>query len=116
MILTDLQFLGGAHHPGGRLAAQLGGLDLKVAGQHGTGQRNHDLITLVEIFSAADDIVHFTCCTSAHLAATEAIGIGVLSILKHLSDHDVVELWRAEFFDFFDIESQERQDFLQHFR
>ena len=81
VVLTDLKFFRRAHHASRWLAAQLRRLDLEIARQHGSRERNHDLVALHKILGTTDDVVDFALVASGHLAAAQAIGIGVLSEL-----------------------------------
>ena len=57
----------------------------------------------------------FTFVANADFAASQAVGVGMLTVFNNLTDHNFFELWRTEFFNFFDIEAKEWQDLLQAF-
>jgi hypothetical protein len=58
----------------------------------------------------------FAFVAGADFAASQAVGVGMLTVFNNLTDHDFVELWRTEIFNFFDIEAEKWQDLLQAFR
>ena len=54
-VLGHTDFLGGAHHAIGELAADLGLLDDEIAGQHGVGEGDGDAVTDLVVLGPADD-------------------------------------------------------------
>ena len=86
-ILGQREFLRGAEHALGQLAAQLRFLDDEVAGQLRAGQGERRLVAVLEIFRAADDLAHAVAVVD--LADAQAVGVRMRHGRKDLPDDDV---------------------------
>ncbi len=86
-VLRDGQLLRGAEHPLGKLAAQLRFLDREIARQLRPRQRQRDLVAILVILRAADDLPH--ALAIVHLADPQPVRVRVLDGRKNLPDHDI---------------------------
>ena len=99
MVRAQAELTGGAVHAEGLDAAELGLLDLEVARQHGTDHGDDDLVALLEVLCAADDLqrdgvalVVDVLVADADLAQPHVVGVGVGLLGDDLAGHDVVEV------------------------
>ncbi len=107
-VLGDGELLGGAHHAGGKLAADLGLLDDEVAGEDGAGERDGHAFAGVAIGRAADDGADAAVGgADVDGADGELVGVGVFVAGEDLADDDIGELGRAGVDDLLDLEADE---------
>ena len=100
VVAADAQLTSGAVHAHRDDAAQLGLLDLDVAGKHRTDHSGDDMIARLEVLSAADNLQRLGVALGvdvliAHrdLAHVHVVAIGMRSLLEYLSrDYMVVAL------------------------
>ena len=99
VVAAKAQLALGAVHAATLDAAQLALLDLDVAGQHRADHGHDDLVTLVEVLGAADDlqrrgVAGLVDVLVAHgdLAEPHVVGVGVRLLGEHLAHHHVVEM------------------------
>ena len=86
-VLGQREFLRGAEHALGKLAAQLRFLDGEIAGQLRAGQRERDLVAVLVILRAANDLARAGAVVD--LADAEPVGVRMLDGGKNLRDDDV---------------------------
>ncbi len=98
--------------PWGELAAQLRLLDHEVAGQLRAGQSERDLVALLEVLRAADDLAQAVAVID--LAEAQTVGVGMLDERDDLADDEVrrVDAGRG---DVLDLGAGERE-LVQHLR
>ena len=107
-VLGERELLGGAHHAGGRLAANGGLLDDEVAGEDGAGQGDGHAVAGVAVGRAADDGSHAAVGgADVHGADGELVGVGVFVAGEDVADDDVVKCRGAGANDLFDLEAEE---------
>ena len=85
MVVPQLELALREDHPVRDLAAQLGALELRPAGQDGSGQRDRHRRAGAEVPRAADDLPRLVL-PHVDAAELEPVGIRVLSGLEHLAD------------------------------
>ena len=89
VVRAQAQLAGRAVHAAGLDAAQLALLDLEVAGQHRADHGAHDVVALVEVLGAADNLQRHGVAVRVHvlvahadLAEPHVVGVGV-GLLAH---------------------------------
>jgi hypothetical protein len=96
VVLGETELARRAQHAEGLDAAQLGLLDLELAGQHRADHRARHLHAGGGIGRAADDLQQLAG-TGVDLAELELVGVGVLLRLDDLRHHDATEGGRGGF-------------------
>jgi hypothetical protein len=96
VILGEPELARRAQHAEGLDAAQLGLLDLELAGQDRTDHRAWHLHAGGSVGRAADDLQQFAGA-GVDLAQLELVGVGVLLGLDDLRHHDTAEGGRGRF-------------------
>ena len=98
MVAAQTKLARGAVHAEAGDAAKLGLLDLHVAGQLRAHHGGDDMVALVEILGAADDlqrlgVAFFVDVEPAHVdrAHPHMIGVGMMLLFKDLGSYHVVE-------------------------
>ena len=99
MVVAQAELALGAVHAHRGDAAKLGLLDLEVAGQDGTDHGGDDVVALVEVLGAADDLQRLGLAVGAEvllahvdLADVHVVGIGVRLLGDDLRGHNVIEV------------------------
>ena len=106
-VLGEAEFLRGAHHAVGGLAADFRLLDFEIAGQNRAGQSDGDAVADLVVLRAADDGLHAERVAEADGAHGEFVGVGVFVADEDFADDDVREFRRAGADDLFDLEAEE---------
>ena len=107
-VFGEGEFLGGAHHAGRGLSADLGFFDDEIAGEHGAGERDGHAVADVAVGRAADDGAHAAMGgTDIDGANGELVGVGVFVAREDVADDDVVERGGAGADDLLDLEAEE---------
>ena len=113
MVAAQAQLARRAVHAAAGDAAQLGFLDLDVAGQLRSDHRRHDVIAFVEVLGAAHDLQRLGIAVGIdvvvphiHAGHPHVIGVGMLLFGDDLRRHDAVEL-RAQLLDALDARAGE---------
>ena len=98
MVRTHAQLALGAVHAARLHATQLALLDLDVTGQLGADHGDDDVVALVEVLSAADDLQRHGVAllvdvggSHAHLGDPHVVRIRMRLLLEHHTGHDMVE-------------------------
>jgi hypothetical protein len=86
-VLGQREFLRGAQHALGKLAAQFRFLDDEAAGQLRAGQGERDFVADLVVLRAADDLARAGAVVD--LADAEAVGVRMRRGGKNLRDDDV---------------------------
>ncbi len=106
VVVAEAELAGGGDHAVGHVPVGRAGRDRERAGQHGAGQRHHDLVADEEVAGAADDAVHGVAAVGGRLAVGRdahpappdglAVGLRLLDELEHLAHDDrALELERV---------------------
>ena len=98
MVAGKPQLASGAVHAHGDHAAQLALLDLDVARQLCADHGGHNVVALVEVLSAADNLQGLGIAVGVHVAGAHVnlgdphmVGVRVRLLGKHLGSHNVVK-------------------------
>ena len=98
VVAAQAELARGAVHAEACNAAQLGLLDLHVAGQLRADHCGDDMVALVEVLGAADDlqrlgVAFFVDVEPAHVdrAHPHVIGVGMMLLFEHLGGYHMVE-------------------------
>ncbi len=98
VVAREAELAGRAVHAPRDLAAQLALLDLDAARELGAHERRHDVVSLVEVLGAADDLQRLGLAVLAQVEAAHVdhgdphvVGIGMGGLGDDLGRHDVVE-------------------------
>jgi len=98
MVAGKPQLASGAVHAHGNHAAQLALLDLDVARQLGADHGGHNVVALVEVLGAADNLQGLGITVGVHVAGAHVnlgdphmVGVRVRLLGKHLCSHNVVK-------------------------
>jgi hypothetical protein len=108
VAFAEAELFGAAHHALAFDAAEFADLDLEVAGKHGAGESEGDLVADPVIFRSADDLVGLVPA-GAYLADAEAVGIRMLDGIEYLGDDDVWDIG-ATFLDSLDLDAGEGEE------
>ena len=99
VLRAHAQLAGRAVHAARLDAAQLALLDAEVARQDSADHRGDDVVALLEVLGAADDLQRDgvavgvdVAVADADLAEPHVVGVGVRALADHLGGHDVGEV------------------------
>ena len=99
VVVSQAELAGGAVHAAGLDAAQLALLDLEVTGQDGADHGRDDVVALLEVLRAADDLQRDgvavgvdVAVADGDLAEPHVVGVGVGLLADDLGGHDVGEV------------------------
>ncbi len=89
-VVGDPEFLPAAKHPLALHAAQLAHLDLEIAREHRSGQRERHLVARLVVLRPADDLARLAGAI-IHAADAQPVGVGVRGRFEDLRDHHLVD-------------------------